>query len=488
LKEKDNPDQQNDNLEEYSAFADQSLQDYFDQLDRLDPDDSARQRADRLEDNEQQYLLERTQRIHDEFNNIPEIELRTFRLLDEEIAEDIRRLDYMQFRDVDFEDADALMLSEPFNQALFRHEVRKHRQKYPREKVEKTYSKRGSDDFEPTRHYYNNHITNQDDIENHVRKVGQQELQMNNFILAFDFDYVVETVTYDEDQVQDTTYSIRYPHNNIINPLNAERSISSMEKLEEFIQFLPAKIIENQERTLEDTHTRFVAIVSMVVVAYRARAGGAAPADLQKFIKRQEVKFVDNLNYRNNCLFDALSFISLPDEQTKRKSNTSRVAEGKRLMKQFYSAIGNEQIKNIEAFCSNYQGFDLASEDFEEEQTQEVETQPKLNSKGNRIHRKKEDRVKEEKYDNYFLDFVIKPENNECDNEEQIKKDLPKDFNILLIHYRSKFHFLYISDTLALTGLAYCPICKLHAIKVNDQHGNWERDLKRHIEQCKQNN
>ncbi|KAA6347505.1 MAG: hypothetical protein EZS28_052021, partial [Streblomastix strix] len=112
----------------------------------------------------------------------------------------------MQFRDVDFEDADALMLSEPFNQALFRHEVRKHRQKYPREKVEKTYSKRGSDDFEPTRHYYNNHITNQDDIENHVRKVGQQELQMNNFILAFDFGYVVETVTYDEDQVQDTTY------------------------------------------------------------------------------------------------------------------------------------------------------------------------------------------------------------------------------------------------------------------------------------------
>ncbi|KAA6331808.1 MAG: hypothetical protein EZS28_053346 [Streblomastix strix] len=126
----------------------------------------------------------------------------------------------------------------------------------------------------------------------------------------------------------------------------------------------------------------------MVVVAYRARAGGAAPADLQKFIKRQEVKFVDNLNYRNNCLFDALSFISLPDETqvcadgklkiTKRRPTNSRVAEGKRLMKQFYSAIGNEQIKNIEAFCSNYQGFDLASEDFEEEPIQEVETQPKI--------------------------------------------------------------------------------------------------------------
>ncbi|KAA6366971.1 MAG: hypothetical protein EZS28_037502, partial [Streblomastix strix] len=126
LKEKDNLDQQNENLEGY-----------FDQLDRLDFDDSARLRADRLEDNEQKFQQNRTQRIHDEFNNIPEIELRTFRLLDEEIAEVIRRLDYMQFRDVNFEDAEALMLSDPLNQALFRLEVRKHRQKYPREKVEK---------------------------------------------------------------------------------------------------------------------------------------------------------------------------------------------------------------------------------------------------------------------------------------------------------------------------------------------------------------
>ncbi|KAA6397787.1 MAG: hypothetical protein EZS28_006680, partial [Streblomastix strix] len=272
LKEKDNPDQQNENLE-----------DYFDQLDRLDLDNSARQRADRLEDNEQQYQLERTQRIHDEFNNIPEIELRTFRLLDEEIAEDMRRLDYMQFRDVDFEDADALMLSEPFNQALFRHEVRKHRQKYPREKVEKTYSRRGSDDFEPTRHYYNNHIVNKYDIENRFGRVGQLELQINNFIIAFGFGYIVEKLKYDEDQAQIVTYSIRYPHNNILNTLNIEQQNTSKEKLEEFIQYLPAKIIEDQEGTLEDIKTRFITIVSIVVVAYRARGGNAAPADSKFF-------------------------------------------------------------------------------------------------------------------------------------------------------------------------------------------------------------
>ncbi|KAA6387689.1 MAG: hypothetical protein EZS28_016785 [Streblomastix strix] len=211
---------------------------------------------------EEQLRNERYQRIHDEFNNLSDLELRTFRLLDEEIAEEIRKLDYKNFREIDFEDADALMLTEPFNQ----------------------------------------------------------------------------TVRYDEDGIQEVSYDIRYPHNNILNALNPKSLIDSQEKLEKFIQYLPAKIIENQERIVEDTLTRFVAIVQMVVVQYRNRAGGAAPAELQKCIQRQEVKFVDNLNFRNNCLFDALSFVSLPDETqicadrklkiTKRRPTSSRVAEG----------------------------------------------------------------------------------------------------------------------------------------------------------------
>ncbi|KAA6368923.1 MAG: hypothetical protein EZS28_035550, partial [Streblomastix strix] len=73
-----------------------------------------------------------------------------------------------------------------------------------------------------------------------------------------------------------------------------------------------------------------------------------------------------------------------------------------------------------------------------------------------------------------------------CVENNAIKEE-PRDFNILLVHFRDKFHFLYISDTQALTGLAYCPVCKLHAVKVNDKLGNWNRDLRKHIEQCKQN-
>ncbi|KAA6357950.1 MAG: hypothetical protein EZS28_046523, partial [Streblomastix strix] len=148
-----------------------------------------------MQQNEKKFFQERYRKIHHEFNNLTDLELRTFKLLDEEITEDIRRLDqYMRFREIDFEDADALMLSEPFNQASFRHEY---------------------------------------DIEDHVRRVDEHELQMNNFIIAFDFGYIVEKVKYDEDQAQVVTYT---------------------------------KIIEDQERTLEDTKTRFIAIVSMVAV------------------------------------------------------------------------------------------------------------------------------------------------------------------------------------------------------------------------------
>ncbi|KAA6403925.1 MAG: hypothetical protein EZS28_000538 [Streblomastix strix] len=258
-------------------------------------------------------------------------ELRKFRLLDEEIAEEIRKLDYKNFREINFEDADALMLTEPFKQI----------------------------------------------------------------------------VRYDEDGIQEVSYDIRYQYNNILNALNPESLIDSQEKLEKFIQYLLAKIIENQVRTVEDTVTRFVAIVSMVVVVYRNRARGAAPAELQKYIQRQEVKFVDHQNYRNNYFEDE-------------KQETAQA---------------HRQIAS----------------DFDDKPN----PIPQINSKGNRSHRKKDDRIKNETYDNYFLDFVIKPVNSdkEMDLEtaparRKIASDFettsgikePKDFNILLVHFRNKFH------------------------------------------------
>ncbi|KAA6387610.1 MAG: hypothetical protein EZS28_016862, partial [Streblomastix strix] len=69
-------------------------------------------------------------------------------------------------------------------------------------------------------------------------------------------------------------------------------------------------IINNQERTEESTKHHFIAIFSMIVIAYRIPFAGKAIPELQKFIKRREVHYVESA-YPNNCFFEALSYGSV---------------------------------------------------------------------------------------------------------------------------------------------------------------------------------
>jgi hypothetical protein len=55
----------------------------------------------------------------------------------------------------------------------------------------------------------------------------------------------------------------------------------------------------------------------MVVIAYRFSPESKAIPELQKFIKRREVHFVES-PYKYNCFFEALSFLTLPDVKDKR--------------------------------------------------------------------------------------------------------------------------------------------------------------------------
>ncbi|KAA6363742.1 MAG: hypothetical protein EZS28_040731 [Streblomastix strix] len=61
------------------------------------------------------------------------------RLTNEEMIEDIRKLDYITFHEVNFEDSDALMLTEPMLSAPFRRQVRLHRLKYPEDEKQEIY-------------------------------------------------------------------------------------------------------------------------------------------------------------------------------------------------------------------------------------------------------------------------------------------------------------------------------------------------------------
>ncbi|KAA6379988.1 MAG: hypothetical protein EZS28_024484, partial [Streblomastix strix] len=136
------------------------------------------------------FFQERYQRIREEFHNLSDLELQTFKLTDEEMIEDIRKLDYITFREVNFEDSDALMLTEPMLSAHFRKQVRLHRLKYPHEETQV------QDNNEPTRYYYHNHITDQYTAEQHLRN---------------------ETVTYTSDGTREVTYSSKLIWKDIFN-------------------------------------------------------------------------------------------------------------------------------------------------------------------------------------------------------------------------------------------------------------------------------
>ncbi|KAA6402952.1 MAG: hypothetical protein EZS28_001515 [Streblomastix strix] len=65
----------------------------------------------------------------------------------------------------------------------------------------------------------------------------------------------------------------------------------------------------------------------MIVAAYRTPFTGKAIPELQKFIKRREVHYIES-PYPNNCFFEALSYLSMPDSKIKRYRYSDRVAEG----------------------------------------------------------------------------------------------------------------------------------------------------------------
>ncbi|KAA6355115.1 MAG: hypothetical protein EZS28_049358, partial [Streblomastix strix] len=182
------------------------------------------------------------------------------------------------FREVNFEDSDALMLTEPMLSAPFRRQVRLHRLKYPHEETQ------AQDNNELTRYYYHNHITDQYTVEQHLRNVQQNE-RRNHFKISIDFGYIMETVTYTSDGTREVTYSSVYPRTSL-SPINIQALITSEADMKRFIQYLSALIIENQERTLDDTHSRFVAIVPIVTVIYRIPLAGRAIPALENFIKR----------------------------------------------------------------------------------------------------------------------------------------------------------------------------------------------------------
>ncbi|KAA6362323.1 MAG: hypothetical protein EZS28_042150, partial [Streblomastix strix] len=124
----------------------------------------------------------------------------------------------------------------------------------------------------------------------------------------------------------------------------------------------------------------------------------------------------------------------MPDTKTNRYRSQNKVAEGIRLIIQHYNLSGNSaKCRDVQNFLADFKGFDLAADG----------------------------------------------------------KKIAKRMNISICVYAYKedeaAHILFISDPEALTGCRYCPICKLHGIKIKDKNCHLARDFERHVEKCKLN-
>ncbi|KAA6381134.1 MAG: hypothetical protein EZS28_023338, partial [Streblomastix strix] len=437
----------------------------------------------------QMYLDEKYKKIKEQHNNIEELQIQAFRLLDEEMREQIEVNEGSDLEQVEpIVNVDALLLCKPIDSDKFIIALlQAHAQYQDPTRIEQRRIK-----DEPTIFYYNNRITSLEDIQNHLNFVFDKE-KTNHFKIAIDFGYIVEeAITNNDGSNKTAEYTINYPRQNLntTSAKNIKKIITSQADMDEFKEYVPTIIVNDQERTQESTHHKFIAIFSMVVVVYRYPLTGKAIPELQKYIKRREVHFIDS-QYPNNCVFEALSFLSLPDKsKEKRYKSSDRVAEGVKLMIQYYSLQGSSaKCKNIQKFIKEYQGFDFVTDG---------KKLAKLFNINICIYACKEIPIQSDQgdtitaYDQFYLDQIIEPDKDDADDDEkeyqnEENKSQLQDFNIILLQLKNNSHVLFVSDPEALTGYRNCPFCKQHSVPVKNKNRNAQRDFERHVAKCQQN-
>ncbi|KAA6372173.1 MAG: hypothetical protein EZS28_032300, partial [Streblomastix strix] len=413
----------------------------------------------------QKYLDEKYKKIREQHNNIEGLQIQAFRLLDEEMREQIEVNEGSDLKQVEpILNVDALLLCKPIDSDKFLIALLQAHTEY--QDPTRIEQRRIKD--EPTIFYYNNRITSLKDIQNHLNFVFDQE-KTNHFKIAIDFGYIVEeAITNNDGSNKTAEYTINYPRQNLntTSAKNIKKIITSHADMDEFKEYVPRIIINGQEKTQESTHHKFIAIFSMVVVVYRYPLTDKAIPELQKYIKRREVHFIDS-QYPNNCVIEALSFLSLPEtararrqiasdfdkSKEKRYKSSDRVADGVKLMIQYYKIpIQSDQGDTITAYDQFYQ--DQIIEPSEVDENENID------------------------------DATLMPTSFAQSDEN---KSQLQDFNILLLQLKNNSHVLLVSDPEALTGYRNCPFCKQHSVPVKNKNRYALRDFERHVTKCQQN-
>ncbi|KAA6382652.1 MAG: hypothetical protein EZS28_021821 [Streblomastix strix] len=151
------------------------------------------------------------------------------------------------------------------------------------------------------------------------------------------------------------TYIIRLSDENLVqNP--APTILYSRKSINEFKQYVRSSIIQMQERTeMIDTKEFMVAIYSMEVISYRIPFPGKNVEEFIKIHKNKKniIKYIHSDDDYNICFCDNLTGITMSDSKGIEIDRHSRIAEGKRLLFEFYNIMKENQRE----FHKNYPGF-----------------------------------------------------------------------------------------------------------------------------------
>ncbi|KAA6359882.1 MAG: hypothetical protein EZS28_044591, partial [Streblomastix strix] len=259
------------------------------------------------------------------------------------------------------------------------------------------------------------------------------------------------------------TYRIMLPDENHVQN-HAPTILYSRKSINEFKQYVRSSIIQMQERAeMIDTKELMVAIYSMEVISYRIQFPGKNMEELIKIHKNMKniIKYIHSDDDYNTCFWYNLTCITKPDSKGIEIDCYSRIAEGKRLLFEFY----NVKKENQREFLKNYQGFNWDGS---------LKVCQKYNININCYEfDDKNVEVPYKLFTNYHID----------------NQQASKDYNILFLNDDDgNQHLMYIISVDKLLGIKICPICNNHAIFTKDPNNNSKRKMDTHMKECQQNN
>ncbi|KAA6354299.1 MAG: hypothetical protein EZS28_050174, partial [Streblomastix strix] len=173
--------------------------------------------------------------------------------------------------------------------------------------------------------------------------------------------------------------------------------------------------------------------------------------------------------------------ITKPDSKGIEIDRYSRIAEGKRLLFEFY----NVKKENQREFLKKYEGFNW-------DDSLKVCQKYNININCYEFDDKNVE-VPYKLFTNYSIDTdtVINPDgSNQQANETQVTREIQsRDYNILLLNDDDgNQHIMYIISVDKLLGIKICPICNNHAVFTKDPNNNSKRKMDTHMKECQQNN